>query len=83
MILDNKFMSFVKTLLVGRHFGFTWMQNAAESANNEMDYTKAVYSQLPCLTSYLPRLFKKDMLTEPEFFFKNHLPEPRQFEWKI
>jgi len=35
------------------------------------------------LTSYLPRLFKKDMLTEPEVFFKNHLPEPRQFEWKI
>jgi len=35
------------------------------------------------LTSYLPRLFKKDMLTDPEVFFKNHLPEPRQLEWKI
>jgi len=33
------------------------------------------------LTSYLPRLFKKDMLTDPEFFLKNHLPEPRQLEW--
>jgi len=23
-----------------------------------------------CLTSYLPRLFKKDMLTDPEVFLK-------------
>jgi len=30
------------------------------------------------LTSYLPRLFKKDMLTG---FLKNHLPEPRELEW--
>jgi len=35
------------------------------------------------LTSYLPRLLKKDMLTEPEVIFKNHLPEPIQLEWKI
>jgi len=33
------------------------------------------------LTSYLPRLFKKDMLTDPIGFLKNHLPEPRELEW--
>jgi len=33
------------------------------------------------LTSYLPRLFTKDMLTDPIGFLKNHLPEPRQLEW--
>jgi len=33
------------------------------------------------LTSYLPRLFKKDMLTDPIGFLKNHLPEPRELGW--
>jgi len=33
------------------------------------------------LTSYLPRLFKKDMLTDPIGFLKNHLPESRELEW--
>jgi len=33
------------------------------------------------LTSYFPMLFKKDMLTDPIGFLKNHLPEPREFEW--
>jgi len=52
---------------------FTWfLYNAAMRVNPTQR-----------LTSYLPRLFKKDIFTEPEVFFKNHLPEPRQFEWKI
>jgi len=33
------------------------------------------------LTSYLPMLFKKDMLTDPIGFLKNDLPEPRELEW--
>jgi len=36
---------------------------------------------LSYLTSYLPRLFTKDMLTDPIGFLKNHLPEPRELEW--
>jgi len=32
------------------------------------------------LTSYLPRLFTKDMLTDPIGFLKNHLPEPEELE---
>jgi len=32
------------------------------------------------LTSYLPVLFKKHMLTDPKAFLKNHLPEPEELE---
>jgi len=37
--------------------------------------------QSGALTSYFPMLFKKDMLTDPIGFLKNHLPEPRELEW--
>jgi len=40
-----------------------------------------LFCKLRALTSYFPMLFKKDMLTDPIGFLKNHLPEPRELEW--
>jgi len=41
---------------------------------------RCFYYSNKLLTSYLPRLFTKDMLTDPIGFLKNHLPEPEELE---
>jgi len=63
----------MKTIKINLLHNFDFLARIAQESKNN--------SESDQLTSYLPRLFKKDMLTDPIGFLKNHLPEPRELEW--
>jgi len=48
--------------------------------NIDFVFVLKVILELIALTSYFPMLFKKDILTDPIGFLKNHLPEPEELE---